>query len=90
MKNLPENLVIPVEPTAEEMVAMQKKFDGIFRKVLVACDNITFGTPVSEKKFAKYLGGRDQVEIYYQMRSQLPDLKIKTGAQLGIRTRLNG
>jgi len=90
MKNLPENLVIPVEPTAEELRKMQKKFDGIYRKTLVTCDNIVFGTPVSEKTFAKYLGDRDQVEIYYQMRSELPDLKIKTGQQLGIKTRLNG
>jgi hypothetical protein len=49
MKNLPEYLILPTNPSPAEMEDLQRKFDGLYKKVLVACDNITFGTPVSEK-----------------------------------------
>lgn len=90
MKNLPERFSVPENPTKKEKKQLQQKFDRIYRKVLVPCNDITFNTPATERKFAKYLGGRDQVEIYYQMRSELPGLRIKTGTQLGRKTRLNG
>ncbi len=73
------------EPTVEQ----QEEFDALYKDVLRACDEIVFGRPYSAARFAEIMGGQENVDKYYKMKSELK-VKIKSGAELGIKTRLNG
>jgi len=73
------------DPTEAE----QHEFDALYRKVLIACDAVLFGAPGSNKQFAQIMGGQDKIDRYHEIR-QTVKVKLKSGTELGITTKLNG